>query len=72
MPAQGSTRSLQGRKAAAVRWGKPDVDAIDRDFAAAKLEEYISAVVAGAPPLTPAQVDRIVTILRPAIGGVAS
>jgi hypothetical protein len=64
MPSQGSTRSLQGQKAAAVRWGKPDVDTIDRDFAAAKLEQYIERIVSEAPPLTSAQRDRLALLLR--------
>ena len=67
------TLSARGRLGYAKKSGDPAaVAAAKRDLAAAKLEDYITAVVAGAPPLTPAQVDRIVTILRPAIGGGAS
>ncbi len=35
-----------------------------RDYAAEKLAAYVNAVVAKAPPLTPAQRDRIAALLR--------
>lgn len=47
-----------------VRDGKPVEDA-RRDLAAAKLEQYISKVVAEAPPLSAEQLDRISCLLRP-------
>jgi len=37
---------------------------------AANLEEYVAKVVATAPPLTPAQRDRIASLLRP-VGGAS-
>jgi F0F1-type ATP synthase delta subunit len=46
----------------------PDLAAARRDLAAAKLERYVEQVIAAAPPLTSEQLDRIVSILRPAIG----
>lgn len=48
-----------------------DPDLIDarRNLKAAKLEEYVSRVVAEAPQLTPAQVDRIAALLHPVGGG---
>jgi len=39
----------------------------ERDLAAAKLADYVAKVVDAAPPLTPAQRDRIAALLR---GGV--
>ena len=39
-----------------------------RDYAAEKLAEYVAKVVAQAPPLTPAQRDRVAILLR---GGAA-
>lgn len=35
-----------------------------RDLAAAKLEQHISAIVATAPPLTPAQRAKLAALLR--------
>lgn len=68
-----AVRSAQGRHAAAVRWHKPNQTETARDLAAARLEHYISAVVAVAPPLTPAQRDRLAALLRPsaAAGGAS-
>ena len=37
--------------------------------AATKIEDYVRQVVAAAPPLTPAQADRIAALLRPAGDG---
>jgi len=39
-----------------------------RNYAAEKLAEYVAKVVAQAPPLTPAQRDRVAILLR---GGAA-
>lgn len=58
-------RRLQGQVAAAARWNNPDRDAIERDFAAAQLEAFVSRVVSKAPPLTPEQSERIAALLRP-------
>jgi len=66
MPADSptATRSLQGRKAAAGRWGHSNKDELARDYAAAKLEDYITRTVNAAPPLTPAQRDQLAMLLR--------
>lgn len=64
------TRSLQGRSAAARRWNRPEQFELARDYAAAKLEDYIRRTVDTAPPLTPAQRDRLALLLRP--GGDAA
>lgn len=53
-----------GRHAAAVRWNKPNQDETARDLATERIADYVRRVVADAPPLTPAQRDRIVTLLR--------
>ncbi|MGX1160403.1 hypothetical protein FBY31_1229 [Arthrobacter sp. SLBN-100] len=52
-----------------VRHGQPTEEA-RRNLAAAKLEQYISKVVAEAPPLSSDQLDRIAVLLRPK-GGTA-
>ncbi|MGE9806927.1 hypothetical protein [Janibacter sp. G1551] len=65
MPESGnSTRSLQGRAAAAKRWKSPNSDALARDLAAARIADYIKRVVDAAPPLTPEQRDRLAVLLR--------
>lgn len=62
--------SARGRLGYAKKSGDPSaVATARRDLAAAKLEDYISAVVAEAPPLTPAQRDRLALLLQ---GGGAS
>lgn len=40
------------------------IDSARRDLAAAKIEDYIVRTVNAAPPLTTAQRDRLVTLLR--------
>lgn len=62
MPRSG-TKSLIGQHAAAVRWNKPNVSDLARDVAASKIEDYISRVVAEAPPLTPAQRSKLAALL---------
>lgn len=56
----------RARVAALTRSRQPDdpqlLDA-RRDLAAARLEEYIERTVAAAPPLTPAQRDRLSALL---------
>lgn len=49
----------------------PEIDHTDlkRNLAVAKLEAYVSRIVAEAPPLTPEQLDRVAVLLRPG-GGV--
>ena len=66
-PTSAKKRSIQGRLAAATRDGKPkkELDALRRDFSAARLEMFITAEVAKAPALTPDQLARIVALLRP-------
>lgn len=56
----------RGQLGAATRYG--NVEAVvnaRRSLAAAKLEDYVSQVVAEAPPLTEAQANRIASMLRP-------
>lgn len=67
MPAPGATpsvRSLQGMSAAARRWDLPNKDDLARDYAAAKLADYIKRTVDAAPPLTPEQRARLALLLR--------
>ena len=67
MPAAGTAppvRSLQGKSAAARRWGASNKDALARDYAAARLADYIGRVVAAAPPLTPEQRNQLALLLR--------
>lgn len=65
MPALDSQRrTLQAKHAAAVRWDKPTKSETARELAAAKLEDYIRRVVDAAPPLTPAELDRLAMLLR--------
>ena len=59
-----SVRNLQGQYAAARRWNKPNRDELARDYAAAKLADYIARTVDAAPPLTDAQRDRLALLLR--------
>jgi hypothetical protein len=63
-------RQTVARIAAATRWGNksPELVAAHRDLAADRLAEYVRKIVAAAPPLTPAQRDRIAILLRP-VGG---
>lgn len=56
-------KSLQGKKAAAIRWGNPDVTNVDRDLAAEKIAAYIEKVVSTAPPLTSAQKSRLSALI---------
>lgn len=58
--------SLQGRAAVLQRHrpGSPEAIAARRDAEAQRLADYIERVVATAPPLTTAQQDRLVTLLR--------
>ena len=46
-----------------------DVTELRRQLKAERLEEYVARVVAAAPPLTPAQRDRLALLLR---GGEAA
>ena len=68
MPALTSeARSAAARVGALSRSRQPhDPDLVNarRDLRAARAEEYVNDVVAGWPPLTPEQVDKLVTILR--------
>lgn len=63
--------TARSRLGVAARRQKPgEVAAARRDLAAAKIESYVAKTVAGAPPLTKEQLDRIAVLLRPA-GGAA-
>lgn len=75
MPAPGTTtpvRSLQGKSAAARRWGLPNKDDLARDYAAAKLEDYIRRTVDASPELTSEQRDRLALLLRGTDSGAAA
>lgn len=56
--------SALGRHAAAVRWGKPNQTDTARELAAARIAEYVSRVVADAPPLTNEQRQRLTALLQ--------
>lgn len=58
-------RVATSRLAIATRWGKDEdtLTAARRDLTEAKLERAIREAVASAPPLTPAQRDRLATLL---------
>lgn len=62
-----NARIAQGRHAAAVRWGHPNKSEIERDYLAAKVEAYVSRVLADAPPLTNEQRERIAALLAPGV-----
>lgn len=47
----------------------PELIRARQSLKAMKLEEYVSRIVAEAPPLTDAQRDRIAALLRPAGSG---
>ncbi len=64
--------SARGKLGAVQRLFPHDVerrDAARRELAAAKLRDYIEATLAEAPPLSEAQRDRLVNLLR---GGAAA
>ena len=42
----------------------PELITARRNLKAARIEDYISRVVAEAPPLTPEQLDRVAVLLR--------
>ena len=68
MPAHGTSTalgSLQGRKAAAERWNRPEKDDLAREYATEKLADYIRRTVEAAPPLTDDQRARLASLLRP-------
>jgi len=60
-----SARSIQGRLAAESRY-RPDQDHTElrRQLKAETMADYITRTVDAAPPLTPAQRDRLATLLR--------
>ncbi len=67
MPAFAGSEVARTRSQVAVtaRLGTADdIEAARRNHAAAKLADYVAKVVAQAPPLTPAQRDRIAALLR--------
>lgn len=66
-----SVSKLAARNAANKRWGRKDDDTA-RQLAEARITDYVSKVVASAPPLTDSQVHRISALLRPAVGGDAA
>lgn len=69
-----SLRSLAGRYNVLRRHRPPDDPAIadaERDLRAASLADHIGRVVDAAPPLTPAQRERLALLLHPGTGGGA-
>jgi hypothetical protein len=59
--------SARGRLANATRyWPDDDHTEIRRDLTEAKIAAYIQRELAQAPPLTPAQRDRLRVLLEPA------
>ncbi|GAB3603282.1 hypothetical protein GCM10027586_06210 [Kineococcus gypseus] len=67
MPARSQEmRSRIAKTAAVSRWSPAEAATARRDLRALRAEEYISALVAQAPPLTAEQRDRLVLLLRPA------
>lgn len=58
-----SVRSLQGKNAAAQRWNRPDKEKLARDYAAARVAEYVGKVLSEAPPLTDEQRATITRLL---------
>jgi len=62
-----SVRTTRARVAALTKHhpdGSPTLTGARRDHAAEKLADYVAKVVAQAPPLSPAQRDRIAVLLR--------
>ncbi len=57
-------RAVLARRTRTHGTSHPAVDEARRDFRAARLAEHVAKVVAQAPPLTPAQRDRIAVLLR--------
>ncbi|AQA21709.1 hypothetical protein BTZ20_2216 [Rhodococcus sp. MTM3W5.2] len=53
-----------GLAGAAARWKKPEAIARKRELAEAQISDYIMRVVAKAPPLAPAQRDRIAALIK--------
>ncbi len=49
----------------------PVLVAAQQDLRAAKLAAHIAKVVAEAPPLSPAVLDRLASLLKPSSGGAA-
>lgn len=66
-----SSEVLKARSAIGVATRRGDHEAIlasRQNLAVAKLEAYVSRIVAEAPPLTPEQLDRVAILLRPSGG----
>lgn len=56
----------RGRKGAAIRDKNHAVIAVaDRDLAAAKIKQFIEKTLAGAPPLSEAQLAELRSLLQP-------
>lgn len=63
-PGTSAVRSLQGKSAAARRWDLPNKDDLAREYAVARLADYIKRTVDAAPPLSTEQRDRLALLLR--------
>lgn len=65
-----SSARIRGRLAIHSRYNPDDTETLEglrRDLRAARLEESVRQCVAAAPPLRPEQIDRLVSLLRPAV-----
>ena len=56
-------RALSAQNAALIRHGSDNTQTA-ADLAAEQLAQYVARVVAAAPPLSPAQRDRVAALLR--------
>lgn len=71
MPTSDPAVSARQRLNVLRRWRTDDDPAVleaERDHAAESIAAHVARVVAQAPPLTPAQRDRIAALLRPTAG----
>jgi len=58
-------RQLRAHKGVAVRLGRTEeAQRLDTEIRTARLEDYIRKTVDAAPPLTPAQRDRLALLLK--------
>ena len=68
-PASRHKRAQLARESQRLKSDDPKLVELRGDFAAERLADHVSRVVAGAPPLTVAQRDRIAAILAGSRGG---
>lgn len=68
IPATSTIRGQLGRLGQVRKYEPENFAAAQRDLRAAKLRDAIEEAVATAPPLTPAQIDALTTLLDSAKG----